>query len=92
MSKDVLVGLDVGTSSVKALFITASGEVINRIESKIETTYRAGGIAEQNAIDYWNAVKEIFLAAGEMRNDVVAIGLSGQTPSVVCVDDVGAPT
>lgn len=92
MSKDVLVGLDVGTSSVKALFITASGEVINRIESKIETTYRAGGIAEQNALDYWNAVKEIFLAAGEIRNDVVAIGLSGQTPSVVCVDDVGAPT
>lgn len=92
MSKDVLVGLDVGTSSVKALFITTSGEVLNRIESKIETNYQPGGIAEQSALDYWNAVKEIFAEAGELRKDVVAIGLSGQTPSVVCVTDSGEPT
>jgi xylulokinase len=92
VSKEVIVGLDVGTSSVKALFISSNGEVIDRIESKITTHHETGSIAEQDANDYWRAVIEIFGRAGSIRNDVVAIGLSGQTPSVVCVDEFGNPT
>lgn len=92
VSREVLVGLDVGTSSVKALFITAAGEVIDRIESKLTTQYRTGNVAEQDANDYWRAVIEIFDRAGSIRDEIVSIGLSGQTPSVVCIDEVGNPT
>lgn len=92
MPRNVLVGLDVGTSSVKALFITDAGEVLDRIESKIHTNYDQSGHAEQDANDYWQAVIDIFERAGSLKNDVVAIGLSGQTPSVVCIDELGNPT
>lgn len=92
MAREVLVGLDVGTSSVKALFITSDGVVIDRIESKITTKYQAGNIAEQDANEYWQAVIEIFNRAGTIRDEIVSIGLSGQTPSVVCVDEFGNPT
>lgn len=92
MAREVLVGLDVGTSSVKALFITSDGVVINRIESKITTQYRAGNIAEQDADEYWRAVLEIFDRAGSIRDEIVSIGLSGQTPSVVCINELGNPT
>jgi len=92
LPKNVLVGLDVGTSSVKALFITDSGEVLDRIESKIHTNYDQSGHAEQDANEYWQAVVDIFQRAGSLKDDVVAIGLSGQTPSVVCIDEFGNPT
>lgn len=92
MPRNVLVGLDVGTSSVKALFITDSGEVLDRIESKIHTNYEQSGYAEQDANEYWLAVVDIFERAGSLKNDVVSIGLSGQTPSVVCIDELGNPT
>lgn len=92
MTRKILVGLDVGTSSVKALFISADGVVIDRIESKISTAYRTGSIAEQDANDYWRAVIEIFDRAGSIRDEIVSIGVSGQTPSVVCIDEFGNPT
>lgn len=92
VAREVLVGLDVGTSSVKALFITSDGVVIDRIEAKLITQYQSGKIAEQDANHYWQAVVEIFDRAGTLRDEVVAIGLSGQTPSVVCIDELGNPT
>lgn len=92
LKPDLLVGIDVGTSSVKALFITIDGEVIERIESKLTTQHRDGNIAEQDASQYWNAVIEIFHKAGELKARVAAIGLSGQTPSVVCITETGEPT
>ena len=92
MSNKVLVGLDVGTSSVKALFISTTGEVLRRVEHKLTTKYESGGLAEQSAADYWEAVKSIFAQAADLTSQVVAIGLSGQTPSVVCIDELGEPT
>ena len=92
MSEQVLVGLDVGTSSVKALFISTAGEVLRRVEHKLITKYESGGVAEQSATDHWDAVKSIFAQAADLAGQVIAIGLSGQTPSVVCVDELGEPT
>jgi xylulokinase len=92
VSKEILVGLDVGTSSVKALFITTTGEVIRRVEHKLTTKYEAGGVAQQDAVDYWEAVKSIFAQVPDLLDQIAAIGLSGQTPSVVCIDELGTPT
>lgn len=92
MSRQLLVGVDVGTSSVKALFITTEGEVVARIERPLSTKSGAHGIAEQDAEEYWENLKSIFAEAHDLASDVVAIGLSGQTPSPVLVDEAGVPT
>jgi len=89
LTKDLILGLDVGTSSVKALFIDVDGEILKRVEVKISTTAGPNSSAEQNADDYLSALIEISKTNSELISQVVSIGLSGHTPSVVCVDEIG---
>jgi xylulokinase len=92
MKRRIVVGIDVGTSSVKAMFASMTGEVICRLERRLVTSYGDNGSAEQEADDYWAALKDIFQEAPHLRDDIVAIGLSGHTPSVVCITVDGEPT
>ena len=86
MANDLILGLDVGTSSVKALFIDVAGAILKRVEVKIATTTSQNSVAEQNADDYLAALAEISKSNSNLIANVIAIGLSGHTPSVVCVD------
>jgi xylulokinase len=92
MKRRIVVGIDVGTSSVKAMFASVTGEVICRLERQLITAYGDNGRAEQDADDYWTALKEILHEARGLVDDIVAIGLSGHTPSVVCITAGGEPT
>ena len=91
MARELVLGLDVGTSSVKALFLEPGGDFVFRDESKLEI-FRDGNHAEQNPLHYLAAVKELVARNQGLMNEVIAIGLSGQTPTVVCIDDAGNPT
>ena len=59
LANDLILGLDVGTSSVKALFINVAGAILKRVEVKIATTTSQNSVAEQNADDYLAALAEI---------------------------------
>jgi sugar (pentulose or hexulose) kinase len=89
LSNDLILGLDVGTSSVKALFISVDGEILKRVEVKIATTSTDISLAEQSAQDYLDALSQISHNNAALISRVVSIGLSGHTPSVVCVDSQG---
>jgi len=91
LAEELILGLDFGTSSVKGIFIDFEGAIIKRVESKIQTTYSSGTHAEQNALDYLSALQEISRNDSDLILRVVSIGLSGQTPSVVCSDKDGNP-
>lgn len=91
MAKELILGLDFGTSSVKGIFIDFEGTILKRVESKIETTHSSSTYAEQNALDYLVALKDISSKNSDLVSRVVSIGLSGQTPSVVCADKDGQP-
>ena len=52
LANDLILGLDVGTSSVKALFINVADGMSNRVEVKNATTTSQNSVAEQNADDY----------------------------------------
>ena len=58
-----LVGLDVGTTGVKALRISSEGEVLARAEESYPLATPEPGWAEQNPEDWWRA-SEAALAAG----------------------------
>ena len=91
MTKEVILGVDVGTSSIKVLFIDLDGNILRRVEEKLKTHYEDGGIAEQDAQDYLKGLRKISLSNADLMKDVIAIGLSGHTPSVVCIDANGNP-
>ena len=91
MAKELILGLDFGTSSIKGIFIDFEGSILKRVESKIETKHSLGTHAEQNALDYLVALQDISSKNSDLISRVVSIGLSGQTPSVVCADKDGQP-
>lgn len=91
MARQLVLGLDVGTSSVKALFLEPYGTFVARDEEKLPI-HRDGNLVEQDPNDYLKAVQTLVQRNSELINQVVAIGVSGQTPTVVCVDAKGNPT
>ena len=89
LSENLILGLDIGTSSVKAIFINEDGDVLERVEVKIATISAEPGLAEQRAEDYLDALKSIAGFNEELTQNLIAIGVSGHTPSVVCIDESG---
>jgi len=88
-----LLGIDLGTSSVKAVVINRRGAVkgIGAAEYPILTP--CAGYAEQEPADWWRAtvaaVRQAVSAAG--RPEILGIGFSGQMHGFVLVDQNGSP-
>jgi xylulokinase len=80
----VLVGLDVGTTAVKALAVSDGGEVIARREVEYPLSTPRPGWAEQNPEDWWRATEEALEGLGVP--EVAGIGLSGQMHGLVALD------
>ncbi len=78
----VLVGLDVGTSGVKALAISPDGHVVARAEEEYELSLPRPGWAEQDPEDWWRATERALAALPP----AAAIGLSGQMHGLVALD------
>jgi xylulokinase len=80
------LGLDFGTSSVKAVLVRGDGTVEGRASAAYPTRYAPGGIAEQDAAEYLRAGREAIAACGARGVRLAGIGLAGQTPTLVPVD------
>jgi xylulokinase len=79
-----LVGLDVGTTGVKALAISLDGEVQARAEEDYPLSTPRPGWAEQDPDDWWRAAQAALGALGV--DGVAGIGLSGQMHGLVALD------
>ncbi len=81
-AEPILVGLDVGTSGVKALAISPDGEVVARAEEEYKLSIPRPGWAEQRPEDWWRASQRALAALPP----AAAIGLSGQMHGLVALD------
>jgi xylulokinase len=79
----VLVGLDVGTTGVKALAMTPQGEVVATAEEAYPLSTPRPGWAEQDPEDWWRASEA---ALARLGLEPTAIGLSGQMHGLVVLD------
>jgi xylulokinase len=79
-----LIGLDVGTSSVKGLAVAPDGEVLAVAEADYPLSVPRPGWAEQDPEDWWRATEEVLAQLG--RDDAAGIGLSGQMHGLVALD------
>jgi len=77
---DVLIGLDIGTTGVKAIAITHGGEVVASAEEGYPLSTPRPGWAEQDPEDWWNAAEKALAALPEGP-----IGLSGQMHGLVAL-------
>jgi xylulokinase len=81
------VGIDVGTSGVKALAVAEDGEVLARREIPYPLSTPRPGWAEQDPALWWRATEEAL--DGLVDGEVAGIGLSGQMHGLVALDAAG---
>ena len=81
MQQEQLLAYDLGTSGVKASIIAADGTVVGTQTESYLTHYARGGIAEQNALDWWSgicrATQALIGRSPDSRTKIAAIGVSG---------------
>jgi xylulokinase len=82
----VLVGLDVGTTGVKAIAVTPDGAVVARTDRSYPLSTPRAGWSEQDPEDWWRASQDA-LAEVCAGREVQGIGLSGQMHGLVALDD-----
>ena len=80
------LGIDVGTTAVKALVVGEDGRVAGEAESPLEVSVPSPGWSEQNPGDWWKGTVEAVQASTNAAG-VRAIGLSGQMHSSVLLDE-----
>ncbi len=79
-----LVGLDVGTTGVKALAITQAGEVVASAEEAYPLSTPRPGWSEQDPDDWVRAGER---ALARLDLDALRVGFSGQMHGLVCLDE-----
>jgi xylulokinase len=79
---EALVGLDVGTSSVKGVAISPSGELLATAEESYPLSIPRPGWAEQDPEDWWRAAQAVLA-----RLPDGPVGLSGQMHGLVALDE-----
>ena len=88
----MLLGLDLGTSSAKALLLDEDGCAVGEGSASYPVRSPRPGWAESSPNHWWKAVVEATKnAVGDRGAQVAALGLSGQMHGVVLTDDHGSP-
>jgi xylulokinase len=85
------LGVDVGTSGVKAVLVSASGEVVSSVTTPLALSTPRPGWAEQEPDAWWSAaitsMRDVLSKRGGAR--VASVGISGQMHSSVFLDRHG---
>jgi sugar (pentulose or hexulose) kinase len=89
--RDVLIGVDVGTSALKAVAFSQDGSVLASTQRSYPVSQPAPNHAEQNAEDWWGALVAAVRALVESIDPsrVCALGLSTQGGTLQPVDARG---
>ncbi|MBL0965320.1 MAG: hypothetical protein IBJ05_00510, partial [Blastomonas sp.] len=75
----MFLGIDIGTSGVKAVLLGANGHVIAQASSALTVQRPHPLWSEQDPADWWNATQAAVLALpADLRARVEAVGLAGQ--------------
>src|SRR5690348_13386043 len=84
MSEPLLLGVDLGTGSAKALVMDLAANAVGAGTAHYAVRSPEPGWAESDPAEWWEGVVEaVGQAVGERGRDVVAMGLSGQMHGVV---------
>lgn len=92
---ELLIGVDIGTSSCKAVLFRADGTPVGIARREYPLRALGGGMVEQDPDDYLRAtvetIRELTDRNPELRGRVVGIGLDGQVPTDIFLGSDGKP-
>lgn len=88
-----LLGIDLGTTAVKALLIDESGDTLASATVEYPLSTPRPLWSEQDPADWWRgtseAIRQVLAKAGVSGRDVRGIGLSGQMHGLTLLDRAG---
>ena len=90
---DLLLGVDVGTSGLKAVLLDAAGATVDEATATYGLRSPQPGWTEQDPEDWWAALGRALAELrerGQGGDRIAAIGLTGQMHSLVVLDAGGA--
>jgi xylulokinase len=92
-NKALFLGIDVSTTSAKALLIDEQGQVVSTGSTELSLSTPHPLWSEQNPADWWEgtvrAIRKALGAAGASGAEVQAVGLTGQMHGLVLLDAQG---
>jgi len=90
-----LLGIDLGTSSVKALLLDKNNNIVGITQEGYNIDIPAPGYAEQYPEMWWAktciVIKKLLAETGINSKDIDGIGFSGQMHGIVVLDEIGIP-
>jgi len=95
MAEPVIIGLDAGTSVIKAVAFDTSGREIGKAARKNALQYVEGGGVEQDLHETWRAARETLRELSEsmpgLSDRVIAVAITGQGDGTWLIDAQGEP-
>lgn len=86
------LGIDIGTSSVKAVIVDDQDAVVEQASAALNVSRPQAGWSEQNPADWWTATNAAVKALpARARAAVKAVGLSGQMHGATLLDAADKP-
>src|SRR5687768_15676600 len=88
----MFLGIDVGTSGVKAVIIGEDGRVAGQATAPLSVSRPQPLFSEQAPEDWWHATNKAVTALdAELRRQVRAVGLAGQMHGATLLDAADQP-
>jgi xylulokinase len=88
-----LLGLDISTTSAKALLIDANGQVLDSASRALSLSSPKPLWSEQDPADWWDgiqsAIRQVLKRANVSGQEIAAVGLTGQMHGLVMLDGKG---
>ncbi|GAA4067253.1 gluconokinase [Amphibacillus indicireducens] len=89
--RELVIGLDMGTTSVKVVIFDLKGKLITQTEELITTSYPKSDWAEQNPNEIEKAcilaMKNAISELNKSQDKVLAVGISAAMHSLICIDE-----
>ena len=91
MTKQYLLGIDIGTSACKVALFGKDSKVEAAVSEGYPVYYPHPGWAEQNPDEWWEAVCKaiwtVISSSGVSPDDIAGIGIDGQSWSAIAIDE-----
>ncbi len=95
MLRDVIIGIDAGTSLIKTVAFTRDGRQLGDVSLPNSYSTSAGGRVEQDMSRTWNdtvaALRGLAAAVPDLSARVAAVAVTGQGDGTWLIDDDGRP-
>jgi len=94
MADDYLLGMDIGTTNIKAIVINSAGQIQAKASRKISLIMPAPQYVEQDAEQWWNCAVEVFKelrskTGSTVMDNIRGICVSSQTVTMLPLDRDG---